>query len=178
VKIVEACGPLGLTAQFTMVPDTGLNGTIVEVPGWHLVGIRSIYTGRILPMRHLAQIAGEFYLQPIILFKQDRAVFINNSHRKGLIDLFVTRDGEQFISRELTDYYKIVLPIINFLRYGRAVDGFVKGLQSRDNHCFLLTHEERRLYDKSKEIIKEMRSDTRESLKNRVKKARKSIMKK
>lgn len=175
--LVRECSPLGLTPQFTMVPDTELSGAIVEVPGWHLVGIRSIYTGRILPLRHLAQIAGGFDLQPILLFKQDRAGFINNSHHKGLIDFFVTQAGEQFISRELTDYYKNILPVINFLRYGRDITGYVNSISTNESHCCLLTTDERRLYERTREILSEMRTDTQEALKTRMKKARKTIMK-
>lgn len=178
-ELLKHCGTYGLTPQFTIVSNRELGGAIMEVPGWHLTGIRSILTGRILPMKYLAEIAGEFGLQPIILFDQDRAGFINNSHHKGLIDLFITNEGEQFLSRELTEHYREVLPIVNFLRYGREVHRYLQNLESNpaDPGC-LLTPDEWRVYEKTRDIMEEMDTKNYESLKNRVKKMRRIVIKK
>jgi hypothetical protein len=175
-SLTSTCAPLGLTAQFTVVDPRELHGAIPEIPGWYLVGIRSIMTGRILPLRHLVQIAGDFGLQPIILFQQDRTSFISNSHHKGLIDFFVNKDGEQFLSRELTVYYRQILPIINFLRYGRDINGYVRRMVECPDICCRLSTEERMLYDFTKIIIE--KGDEDEKIKKEIKIERKNIERK
>jgi len=179
-SLISTCAPLGLTAQFTVVDPYELHGVISEIPGWYLVGIRSITTGRILPLRHLVQIAGDFGLQPIILFQQDRTSFINNSHHKGLIDFFVNKAGEQFLTRELTIYYRQILPIINFLRYGRDVGGYIRKMIECPDICCRLSIKERMLYDFTKTIIEKREKgeklDEDEKIKKEIKIRRKTLI--